>query len=138
MRQWPAFGIGRRGACWRLPRRVRLLLFARPVLAVAGFRELLLTQYRASIYFHSEKSRLKLARDLGSGKRLPDDAVWVLEIEPLHSVSVRFVGGLLGPLVGDPVTFDTWWLGHHRISMRMPGSLARRMAICLLAMMAYP
>jgi len=37
---------------------------------------------------------------------LPGDAVWVLEAEPFHSVCVRFVGGLLGPLVGDFVALN--------------------------------
>jgi len=33
--------------------------------------------------------------------------VRVLVVEPLHSVGVRFIGGLLGPLVGYLVAFDT-------------------------------
>jgi hypothetical protein len=33
--------------------------------------------------------------------------VWALEVEPLHSVGVRFVGGLLGPPVGDLVALNT-------------------------------
>jgi len=42
---------------------VRLLLFARPVLALLVFASFLLIQSRASVHFLSEKSRLKLARD---------------------------------------------------------------------------
>jgi len=48
------------GFCFSLGRCLRL-----PVLA-----SFLLIQFRASVHFRSEKSRLKLARDLGSGKCL--------------------------------------------------------------------
>ena len=33
--------------------------------------------------------------------------MWVLEVEPLRSVGVRFIGGLLGPLVGYLVALNT-------------------------------
>jgi len=78
------------------------LLSAWSVLAVACLASFL---SRASVHFLSGKPRLKLSRDLGSGKRL-FLAVWVLEVEPLHSVGVRFFGGLIGLLDGDLATLN--------------------------------
>jgi len=85
------------GFCFALGRYLRL-----PFLA-----SFLLTQSRACVHFFSEQSRLKLARDLGSGKSLflTMRAGPCSRATPL--VGVRLNGGLLGPLVGYLVAFDT-------------------------------
>ena len=56
---------------------------------------------------------------------LPDDAVWALEVEPLHSVGVRFVGGLLGLLVGDLVAHPVWGWATARLLLMGPQTITR-------------
>ena len=83
--------------------RVRLLLVARPVFAVACSGELHLDPFAGDCPLGLGA----LAFDVGEGAGwcvLPSTAVNVSV--SFHAAGVRFVGGLLGPLVGYFVVFD--------------------------------
>jgi len=106
--------------CFSLGRYLRLLVFAR-------FPR---TQSRASVHFLSEKSRLKLARDLGRGQRLfltiPCGSLKLSHSTPWASGSSA---ACLAHSWAISLRSIPWWLGYHRIAVRMPSSLARRMVI---------
>ena len=73
----------------------------------------------ASAHFFSEISRLRLARDRGSGPWVPACPATSLAHSSAFSLPAI-------PL----------WPGHHRISMVMPGLARRRAAMCCRARMA--
>jgi len=82
--------------------RVRLCLSLGRYLLLLVLASCALNHLLASVHLASEHLRLMWAR--GQGGALPSTAVHVSV--PFHAAGVRFVGGLLGPLVGFLVTSD--------------------------------
>ena len=117
---------------------VRFLLFVWSVLAVTCFGDRSADPVKGLRTFSSEKLRLKLARGIGSGKRL----FLTMPCGSLKSShTTPWASGSSAACLAHSSAFSLpsipWQLGLHRISMQTPGSLARRAAMCFLAMIAY-
>jgi len=115
-------------------RGVWLLLFAGSVLLFPVLASLLLTQrpllFREASLHVGEGLR---ERELS----LSDRSVRVRGGKRLHSVASDSSVASLAHSSAISLPSTPWWLGHHRVSISTPDSLARRAAVCFLASRAY-